>query len=107
MDKPEKLPKVAGSLANDHPDLWRAYTELGKAASESGPIAGKDLRLVKLALAVGAGLEGAVHSHTRRALREGIGRDELLHVARLAIPTLGLARAAQATTWIEDIAADT
>jgi alkylhydroperoxidase/carboxymuconolactone decarboxylase family protein YurZ len=61
------------------------------------------IRLVKLALAVGALSEGAVHSHARRALDDGISGDELKQVALLAIPTLGFPQAVKALTWIEDI----
>jgi len=63
----------------------------------------RTLRLVKLAIAVGSESEGAVHSHVRRALDEGVTAEELLHVALLAIPSLGLAKAVAAMTWIEDI----
>ncbi len=59
--------------------------------------------MVKLALSVGAGSEGAVHSHTRRAKSEGIENDALLQVAMLAIGPLGLPRAVAAKTWIEDL----
>lgn len=58
---------------------------------------------MKLALAIGAGSEGAVHSHVRRALAEGASREELEHVALLAIPTLGFPQAVAALTWIKDI----
>ncbi|WP_375263468.1 carboxymuconolactone decarboxylase family protein, partial [Palleronia sp.] len=60
-------------------------------------------RLVKLALAIGAGSEGAVHSHTRRARSEGIEDTALAQVALLAIGPLGLPRAVAAKTWIEDV----
>jgi alkylhydroperoxidase/carboxymuconolactone decarboxylase family protein YurZ len=58
---------------------------------------------VKLALALGALSEGAVHSHTRRGLADGLSPEELKHVALLAIPTLGLPQAVKGLTWIEDI----
>jgi alkylhydroperoxidase/carboxymuconolactone decarboxylase family protein YurZ len=45
--------------------------------------------------------EVAVHSHTRRALAEGISKDELKQVALLAIPTLGFPQGVKALTWIE------
>ena len=72
MEKPEGLPSAAEAIAREHPAVWRAYSALGKATSEAGPLNGATLRLVKLALAIGASREGAVHSHTRRALAEGI-----------------------------------
>lgn len=83
--------------------MWSAYTDLGKVTSDAGPLSNREKRLVKLALAVGAGSEGAVHSHTRRAKIEGPAATELEHVALLAVGTLGLPQAVAAKTWIEDM----
>lgn len=99
----EKLPSGAANIAGKYPDIWAAYQSLGAAAAQAGPLDGRTVRLVKLALAVAAESEGAVHSHTRRALDEGLAHEELLHVALLAIPSIGLAKAVAAMTWIEDI----
>lgn len=99
----EELPSGAGHVAETYPEVWEAYAALGKACSQAGPLEGKTLRLVKLALAIGAGSEGAVHSHARRALAEGVSPEELKQVALHAIPTLGFPRAVAVLTWIEDI----
>lgn len=96
------LPGAAGTLASQHPDIWDAYANLGKACAGAGPLTDREKRLVKLALAVGAGSEGAVHSHSRRARTEGIEEAALAQVALLAIGPLGLPRAVAAKTWIED-----
>lgn len=103
MPKADQLPSKAGEVVQDHPEIWRAYSALGKACAESGPIAGEALRLVKLALAIGASSEGAVHSHARRALSEGVPEEALKQVALLAIPTLGFPHAVRALSWIEDV----
>jgi alkylhydroperoxidase/carboxymuconolactone decarboxylase family protein YurZ len=58
---------------------------------------------LKLAFAIGASSEGAVHSHARRAVEEGISPAELKHVAILAIPTIGFPQAVKGLTWIEDV----
>ena len=99
----DTLPARANRLAQEKPEIWKAYEGLGKACAEAGPLDGRTTRLVKLALAAGRGSEGAVHSHVRRAVEEGLTADELRHVALLAIPTLGFANAIAALTWIEDI----
>jgi alkylhydroperoxidase/carboxymuconolactone decarboxylase family protein YurZ len=99
----EQLPSKAGDLASGYPAVWEAYSHLGQACAEAGPIQGPAQRLIKLALAIGANSEGAVHSHARRALEEGISARELKHVALLAIPTLGLPHAVRVLSWIEDI----
>ena len=57
------------------------------------------------ALAVGCGSEGAVHSHTRRAIAEGLERTALHQVALLGIGPLGLPSAIAAMTWIDDVIA--
>jgi len=98
-----KLQSGAAQLAKQHPQIWAAYETLGAACAEAGPLDARTRRLVKLALAVASESEGAVHSHTRRGADEGLAKDELLHVALLAIPSIGLAKATAAMTWIEDI----
>jgi alkylhydroperoxidase/carboxymuconolactone decarboxylase family protein YurZ len=97
------LPAGAARIADRHAAVWQAYERLGAACSEAGPLDAPTRRLMKLALAIGAGSEGAVHSHVRRALAEGASVEELEHIALLAIPTLGFPRAVAALTWIEDI----
>jgi len=59
---------------------------------------------VKLALAVGAQSEGAVHSHVQRGLDDGLDPDRLCHVVLLSIPTLGFPEAMTAKSWIDDLA---
>jgi alkylhydroperoxidase/carboxymuconolactone decarboxylase family protein YurZ len=99
----ETLPAGAGKVADQYPEVWDAYAELGRACAEAGPLDDRTRRLVKLALAVGARSEGAVHSHVRRAADEGIEPEALKQVAMLAIPTLGLPTGVAALTWIEDL----
>ena len=102
----DELPSVAGRLADEHPEVWDSYADLGEACSDAGPIDGDTKRLVKLALAIGAGSEGATHSHTRRALEEGIDPDALERVAMLAVPTIVFPKAVAGKTWIDDLTDD-
>ena len=48
--------------------------------------------------AAGAGVERPVHSQVRRGIAEGLSRDELRHVAFLAMTTLGFPMAIAALT---------
>jgi alkylhydroperoxidase/carboxymuconolactone decarboxylase family protein YurZ len=98
-----KLPAGAGVLAKRYPHVWASYAELGEQCAEAGPLDPRTRRLVKIALAVGAALEGAMHSHVRRGIAEGLTIDEVRHVALLSIPTLGLPAAVRAMTWMDDI----
>jgi len=99
----DKLPSTARKIAENHPQAWKAYEDFGIACAQAGPLDARTQRLVKLALAAGGGSEGAVHSHVRRALEEGVSADELRHVALLAAPTLGFPKAAAALSWIDDL----
>ena len=96
------LPPLVEQFAKDHPEVWEAYNRLGQVAAKAGPLDAKTERLVKLAIAVGAGLQGAVHSHVRRGLAAGLTRQEMEHVAMLAITTVGWPSALAALSWIDD-----
>ncbi|GGH33132.1 hypothetical protein GCM10010973_25020 [Cribrihabitans marinus] len=100
------LPGAAGGLVRQNPEIWEDYSTLGAAAAEAGNLSARERRLVKLALAIGAASEGAVHSHSRRGLAEGVAKDDLRQVALLAIGPLGLPRAVAAGTWIGDVTDD-
>ncbi|WP_136440712.1 carboxymuconolactone decarboxylase family protein [Pacificoceanicola onchidii] len=103
----ETLPGAAGDLAELHPEIWAAYSELGAAIAASGDLSEREKRLVKLALAIGAGSEGAVHSHARRAMDENIPTVDLYQIAFLAIGPLGFPRSVAGWTWIKDVTANT
>jgi len=103
VENADELPSGAGKVARAYPAVWEAYAALGKATAEAGPLDERTRRLVKLALSIGASSEGAVHSHARRAVAEGVSKQELKQVALLAIATLGLPQAVKGLTWIEDI----
>jgi len=102
----ELPPSGAGRFARRFPDLWQAYQALGAAAAQSGPAGPRERRLIKLALAIGAGSEGAVHSHARQALAEGLSPEEIRQVCNLAITTLGFPSAMAAMSWVEDVTGD-
>ncbi len=101
------LPSGAGRLASSYPKVWKAFAELGEAIATARPLDAKTRRLVKLALAIGALSEGAVHSHVRRVVEEWISAADIHHVALIAIPTLGLPSAVRAMTWMDDILDET
>jgi alkylhydroperoxidase/carboxymuconolactone decarboxylase family protein YurZ len=86
----ERFPKIG--------QAWELIAEAGK----KGPLDEKTARLVKLAIAVGAMREGAVHASVRKALALGISRAEIDQVIALAASTLGLPSAVAVFTWIEE-----
>lgn len=98
-----KLPRPFVQFSKRHPEVARAYEALGDACARTGPLDGKTRELVRLGLAIGARLEGAVHSHTRRALEAGATADEVRHAVALSATTLGLPTTVAAFTWVEEV----
>src|SRR2546430_9709140 len=97
-----ELPKPIEEIRKLYPTVWKAFNDLGDRCHEAGPLDEKSRRLVKLALSIGAGLEGATHSAVRSARKAGIKQEEIDHVAVLAVSTLGLPSPPRAFTWIRD-----
>jgi len=50
-------------------------------------------------------LEGAVHSHARRAREAGATPEQIRHVVALAAPTLGFPTTVAVSTWVDDVLA--
>jgi 4-carboxymuconolactone decarboxylase len=98
-----QLPGRYQDFAKSYPSVMQAVEALGEATRAAGPLDKKTRTLVKLAIAVGALREGAVHSHTRRALEAGCTPDELRHVGVLAITTIGFPSTMATMSWVEDI----
>ena len=84
-------------------DVVQAYEALGKACAEAGPLDAKTRELVKLGMAIGGRLEGAVHAHGRRAVAAGATPAELRHVVALAVTTVGFPTTIAAFTWLDEV----
>lgn len=103
MPLSKNLPKPTADFGKKYPKIWETFSQLGTFCHEAGPLDEKTRRLVKVALSIGAGLEGATHSAIRNARAAGVTEDEINHVAVLAITTLGFPSATRAMTWISDL----
>jgi AhpD family alkylhydroperoxidase len=98
-----KLPKAFEIFRKRYRSVYDAYEILGGTAHEAGPLDQKTRELVKLGMAIGGRLEGAVRSHAQRALEAGATPAEIEHVILLAITTSGLPTAVAAFTWVEEL----
>lgn len=99
-----KIPGWYKEQKERYPGVLDAYEKLGAECQGAGPLDAKTRTLAKLAIAVGAGLEGAVHSHVRRSLEIGATIDDCRHVVLLATTTIGFPAMMAALSWVEDIA---
>jgi 4-carboxymuconolactone decarboxylase len=98
-----EIPKRFIKFTEDYPEVGKAYAELGYAVHHAGPLDEKTRALIKLAISTGARLEGAVHSHARKAVQAGCTNEEMRQVAILSLPTIGLPSMMAALSWIDDI----
>ncbi len=101
-----QIPKRFLKFTEDYPQVAKAYEELGNAVHAAGPLDEKTRALIKLAISTGARLEGAVHSHARKAVKAGCTKEEMRQVALLSLPTIGLPSMMAALSWIDDILED-
>lgn len=97
------IPKPYKQMHQKYPELMQAYESFGKATREAGPLSEREVALVKLAISLGAGLEGGAHSHARKALDAGCTPDDLRHLAVLSAPTVGFPTMMRARSWVEDV----
>lgn len=95
-------PKKYRAFINRYPKLGQAW-DLIHEAEEEGPLDARVRRLVKLAIAIGAFREGAVHASARKALAAGASPEELEQVVALGAATLGMPSTVAAYTWVRDV----
>jgi AhpD family alkylhydroperoxidase len=100
-----KLPSAYRQFGAEHPRIIQAYETLNDATISDGPLDRKSAELVKLGIAVGARLEGAVHAHVRRARDAGASADEIRHAIRLAATTVGFPTMMATLSWANDVLA--
>lgn len=102
----KKLPSRYEKFGKDFPKVLEAYEKLGDNCLSAGPLGKKDCALIKLGIALGAGMEGAVHAHTRKSLAAGASPAEIRHAILLATTTVGFPRMMSALSWADDILCD-
>jgi 4-carboxymuconolactone decarboxylase len=101
MELLPKPPETYQAFVKRYPKIGQAWEAINEAGKD-GPLDARTARLIKLAVAIGAMREGAVHANTRKALATGISRKDLEQVIALAAGTLGLPSAVAVFSWIQD-----
>lgn len=97
----KQLPKTFVAFAKRFPELAAAHQTAGLAAAE-GPLDKKTQHLIKIGICLGAGLESAMRSHTRRAIQAGATEAELEQAVMLGMTTCGFPRTVAAWAWIQE-----
>lgn len=97
------LPEVYQEFKHKFPELAKAYDALAASCHQWGPLDEKTRQLIKLGIAIGMGSEGAVRSHARRALAEGVSLEELRHAVLMTLTTAGFPPMIAAMKWVEEV----
>ena len=97
------LPGTYMEFIRRYPEIGKAYAALSNSCHKAGPLDKKTRRLIKLGIAIGINSDGAVRSHTRRALDEGISPEEIRHTVLLAFTTVGFPYIIAARKWVEEV----
>ncbi len=95
-------PRKYTAFRNAFPKLGEAWDCIHQAEAV-GPLDEKSSRLIKLAVAIGALKEGAVHASVRKALLAGVTPGEIYQVVALGASTLGMPSTVAAYTWVQDV----
>lgn len=101
MRQETKAPKAYDAFRKRYPKLGEAW-DCTRAAEAQGPLDERTRRLLKLAVAIGARREGAVHSAVRKAVAAGVSRREIEQVVALAASTLGFPATVATDTWVQE-----
>lgn len=96
-------PRTYEEFVSRFPGIGEGWEQLHKGGREAGPLDERTLQLVKVAITVGAQLEGALHSAVRRARAGGASDDEIEQVIATAASTIGLPSTVAAWTWARDV----
>lgn len=92
-------PGTFRAFGDRFPDLMDAHERITRAAESAGVLDAKPCALVRIGLALGAGLESAVRSHVRRACEAGASEEEVEQAIALAATTLGFPRTIAGWSW--------
>jgi 4-carboxymuconolactone decarboxylase len=88
-------------LKQQYPDYLGAVEALGAAVRHAGPLDEKVVQLIQLGAAAAIRSEGAVHSHTRRALDAGATTEQIRHTLILLTSTIGFPTVVAAISWAD------
>jgi alkylhydroperoxidase/carboxymuconolactone decarboxylase family protein YurZ len=93
-------------FAAKYPKVVAAYERFGEEVRGAGPLTPREVALTKLAISVGARMQGSAHAHARKALAQGVDRAALEHVALLSAPTIGFPNMMAALSWVRDVVSE-
>ena len=95
-------PRTYQRMKEKIPAFVAAVDNIGSLISQAGTLDEKSIQLIQLAAAASIRSEGALHSHTRRALEAGASPAEIRHALLCLNSTIGFPGVAAALSWADD-----
>jgi 4-carboxymuconolactone decarboxylase len=99
------LPEVYQEFQRRFPDVSGAYARLAETCHKEGRLDEKTRELVQLGIAIGLSSEGAVRSHTRRALDAGVTAEGIRSAVLLSLTSAGFPAMIAAMKWADEVIA--
>lgn len=96
---PSPLPGPYQQFIQKYPELGEAHEHIASIVEQVATLDAKTCALIKIGICVGAGLESALRSHVRRALKCGTTREEIEQSILLGMNTVGFPRTVASWTW--------
>lgn len=100
-----ELPKKSLNefLTSVAPDVGQAFRQLRAGALAAGPLPHDTLELILLACFATNRMESAFKGHARRALNNGLPKEQMQHAVIATLgATLPMAAVAEALMWIDE-----
>ena len=94
-----KLPGTYQAFITRFPKLGDTHETIAEAVAEVGPLDEKTRELIKIGISLGAGLDSAVRSHVRKAMRAGATEAEIEQAILLGMNTVGFPRTVAGWSW--------
>jgi len=90
-------------FGEQYPEINEALTNLRQKCEEGTHLDVKTAMLIKLAAAVGAGLENTVKAHTAKALKLGVAEEQIEEIILINLASIGYAKAVVALNWVHEV----
>jgi alkylhydroperoxidase/carboxymuconolactone decarboxylase family protein YurZ len=94
-----ELPGPYQQFIQDYPELGAKHDQIGQIVDRLAGLKAKTCSLIKIGICLGAGLESALRSHVRRAIKNGATEPEIMQAILLGMNTVGFPRTVAAWTW--------
>lgn len=97
-----EAPGAYRRFKDERPDVAEAYEQLSEVTAGGGPLTPREVRLVRLGIALGTRSRGAIKSAARKAKDVGVTAEDMEQAVMMAIVSVGLSEALGALSDIRE-----